>query len=129
MTLEEIMERERMRMRNRVVWSFAGWKDAWANEHSFRSWVYANALSIPAALLLPLTSGERLVIIVVGMLILAAELLNTAIERLVDLVSPEPNELARRAKDTGSAGVAVTSLAGAFAWIWAIGRLLIDAAG
>jgi len=52
-----------------------------------------------------------------GILVLAAELMNTAIERTVDLVSKEQSDLARMAKDAGSAAVMVTAIAAGAAWV------------
>jgi len=112
------------RLVNRVVWSWAGWKDAWASEHSFRTWVWANAVSDIAAFLLPLSGGERMAIVVLGILVLAAELMNTAVERVTDLVTRETHDLAGRAKDAGSAAVAVTSIAAGVAWVFVLVRLL-----
>jgi diacylglycerol kinase (ATP) len=50
-------------------------------------------------------------------LVLVMELMNTAIERAVDLVSLERSELARMAKDAGSAGVMVSAIAAGVAWV------------
>ena len=117
------------RLRLRIIWSLAGWRDAWANEHSFRTWVWANAVSAALALWLPLTGGERALILALGVLVLALELINTAIERAVDLITEEQNDLARRAKDAGSAGVAVGALAAGVAWVVVLVRLAGGAAG
>ena len=104
------------RLKWRVIWSCAGLKDTWANEHSFRSWVWANVVS--AALALWLLEGAELALILsLGVLVLAVELINTAIERAVDLVSLEKSELARQAKDAGSAGVMVAAIAAGVAWV------------
>ncbi len=104
------------RLKWRCIWSWAGLRDTWANEHSFRSWVWANAISAGLALWL-LRGAELAVILGLGVVLLAAELVNTAIERAVDLVSLEQSDLARRAKDAGSAGVAVAAVAVGIAWI------------
>jgi diacylglycerol kinase (ATP) len=48
--------------------------------------------------------------------VVASELINTAIERTVDLVTQEHHDLAREAKDTGSAFVALTAIACGVAW-------------
>ncbi|PRX34978.1 diacylglycerol kinase (ATP) [Meinhardsimonia xiamenensis] len=111
------------RLKWRVLWSLAGWRDAWANEHSFRSWVWANGVSALAAFILPLTMGERALILSLGVVVLAVELINTAIERAVDRISTEEHDLARRAKDAGSAGVAVAALAAGVAWVVVLWRL------
>jgi diacylglycerol kinase (ATP) len=100
----------------RCIWSWAGLRDTWASEHSFRSWVWANLVS--AALALWLLEGAELALVLsLGVLVLAVELINTAIEQAVDLVSLEQSDLARMAKDAGSAGVTVTALAAGVAWV------------
>lgn len=104
----------------RVVWSWHGCVDAWRNEVSFRSWVYANIISIALTFILPVSEIERLIIIVLGILVLAAELLNTALERLCDLVEPENNPLIKASKDAGSGAVALTSIAAGAAWVMAL---------
>jgi len=111
------------RLRNRVVWSLAGCRDAWTHEHSFRTWVWANVVSDVLAFALPIGGTERMAIVVLGLLVLAAELMNTGLERLTDLVTRDRSDLAGRAKDAGSAAVAVTSVAAGVAWIFALAGL------
>ena len=101
----------------RCVWSWAGLRETWRGEHSFRTWVWANLASAVLACVLDLTGGERAVILGMGLLILAAELLNTAIEDAVDYISTDQHPLAKRAKDAGSAGVFVASVAAGVAWV------------
>lgn len=104
------------RLRQRIIWSWVGLVDTWRGEHSFRSWVWANLISCALALWLPLTTGERALILALGVLVLAAELMNTAIEHTVDYISTDRHELARRAKDAASAAVAITAIAAGVAW-------------
>jgi len=56
------------RLKDRVIWSWAGCMDAWRNEHSFRSWVWANLASATLAFVLPLETGERALILALGVL-------------------------------------------------------------
>ncbi len=80
-------------------------------------------MSVLAALLLPLTGGERALILAIGIILLAVELINTAIEYTVDYISTDRHPLAGRAKDAGSAAVFLTSISGAVAWgmiLWRI---------
>lgn len=105
------------RLVNTCTWSWQGFDSAWRTEKSLRQWVVVNVLSASLAFWLDLTAGERALILALGLLILAAELFNTAIEEIVDLASPERNPHAGKAKDCGSAAVAVTALAGGAAWL------------
>ena len=104
------------RLKWRCKWSWAGLRDAWLQEPSFRSWVWANVVSGGLAIWL-LDGAELALILALGVLVLAVELLNTGLERVVDLVSLEQSELARQAKDAGSAGVAVAGVAVGVAWV------------
>lgn len=114
-----------VRLKWRILWSWNGIADAWVHQHSFRSWVWANAVSAALAFLLPLTGGERALILALGLLVLAAEALNTAIEYAIDYISTERHPLAGRAKDAGSAGVFLASLAAGVAWVAALWRVWV----
>lgn len=112
-----LVQQEWRRFVNRCVWSWQGVLEIWRNEASFRTWVQINLASAVAAILIDLDGGERALILALGVLILAAELLNSAIERAVDFTSQDRHPLAKAAKDAGSAGVAVTAVAGGVAWL------------
>ncbi len=108
---------ELQRFSDTVRWSWHGWRAAWATERSLRQWSVVNILSAALAFWLPLTAGERALILALGLLVLASELVNTAIEELVDTIFPGLDPRAKRAKDCGSAAVALTALAGGVAWL------------
>lgn len=100
-----------------TIWSWRGWCAAWASEKSLRQWSLANLLSAALAFALPLSPGERALILALGVLVLAAELMNTAIEVVVDYISADHHPMAAKAKDCGSAAVALTALAAGVAWV------------
>ncbi len=105
------------------VYSWRGWTAAWASEKTLRQWTLANLLSAALAFGLPLTPAERGLILGLGLLVLAAELMNTAVETVVNHLSPERHPLAAKAKDCASAAVALTALAAGLAWgvvIWGL---------
>lgn len=107
------------------IWSWRGWASAWASEKTLRQWTLANLASAALAFWLPLSPGQRALILALGVLLLAAELINTAVETVVNLVSPEQHPLAAKAKDCGSAAVALTALAAGLAWgvlLWGLWR-------
>lgn len=112
-----MLKREWERFRLRVIWSWAGWLECWHNEKSLHQWIGANVASAAFALWLPLEPVERALIIALGVLVLAAELINTAVERAVDYISTEQHEMARKAKDLASAAVAMTAIATGVAWL------------
>ena len=104
-------------LRLRTIWSWHGWCECWRNEHSLRSWVWANCVSGILALLLPLSGAERGLIFGLGFMVLAMELMNAALERAVDYISKDQHELAKQAKDAGSAAVAVAAIAAGLGWL------------
>lgn len=105
------------RFMNTCIWSWQGWAAAWASEMSLRQWTLVNALSAALAFTIDLAAVERALILALGLLVLAAELFNTAIEEVVDHLAPDFRPFAKKAKDCGSAGVALVALAGGVAWL------------
>jgi diacylglycerol kinase (ATP) len=108
---------ELRRFANTARWSWAGWRSAWATEKSLRQWTLANVISAALALVLDLSGGERALILALGLLVLAAELGNSAIEDLADHLWPDRDPRAGRIKDIGSAMVAVAAIAAGVAWV------------
>ena len=96
------------RVWNALTYSLAGLKAAYLCEDAFRQEVLLAALLIPVAFLLPVPWLGRGLMIASVLLVLIVELLNSAIEAVVDRVSLENHRLAKRAKDIGSAAVLVS---------------------
>ena len=90
-----------------TLWSCQGLRAAWLHESSFRLEVWLLVVAVPLALWLGDSGLERAVMIGSCLLVLAAELLNSAIEAVIERYGPEHHELAGRAKDMGSAAVFV----------------------
>ena len=114
-----------MGLKARARWSWEGFRHVLRTEGSLRQWVAANLASAPLALALPLSPGERAAILMGGVMVLAMECMNTAIERVVDDVSEARRPRAKQAKDAGSAAVALTAVGVGVAWASALGRLLL----
>jgi diacylglycerol kinase (ATP) len=98
-------------------YSMAGFRTAWRGEHSFRQELFLVVIATVAALLLPVSAVEKLLLIAVFVLVLIVELINSAIEAVVDRVSLERNPLSKNAKDFGSAAVLLTLLLAAATWL------------
>ncbi|MCR8726266.1 diacylglycerol kinase [Frigidibacter sp. ROC022] len=111
------LKAETQRFWKTCCWSLAGWRAAWASEKSLRQWSLANLLSAALAFAVEMSPGERALILALGVLVLAAEVLNTAIEEIVDMVSPGIDARAGKAKDCGSAAVALCAIAAGIAWV------------
>ena len=108
------------RVKQRAIWSWEGFVHVYRTEGSLSQWLVANAVFAVLAFVLPLGTTERGFLLMGGIMILAAECMNTAIERVVDDISPERREAAKQAKDCGSAAVAVTAVGVGVGWIFVI---------
>ncbi len=84
-------------------YSWQGLKAAWKNEAAFRQELILALLGIPLAIWLAENKFELLWLVLPLFLLVMAELVNSAIEAVVDRISDEQHELAGRAKDIGSA--------------------------
>jgi diacylglycerol kinase (ATP) len=89
-------------------YSMEGFKVAWKYEHAFRQELVLVIVAGVVALSLPVSGFEKLMLIGVFVLVLIVELINSAIEAVVDRVSLERNPLSKNAKDLGSAAVFLT---------------------
>ncbi len=96
------------RIWNALGYSLAGLAAAFRHEAAFRQELLLAIVLIPLALYLPVGAPGKALMIASVMLVLIVELLNSAIEAVVDRVSPEHHPLAKRAKDIGSAAVFVS---------------------
>lgn len=93
------------RVWNAMHYSFAGLKAAYRHEDAFRQEVALSLLLVPLALLLPAPGVGKALMVASVLLVLIIELVNSAIEATVDRISLENHNLAKRAKDIGSAAV------------------------
>lgn len=93
------------RLVDATQFSVAGLRAAWANEAAFRQECVATVVLAPLALWLGATPVERALLIGTCVLVVILELVNSAIEAIVDRVGSDRHVLAGRAKDLGSAAV------------------------
>ena len=110
------LPRHPARILKAALWSLQGLRAAWLHESSFRLEVYLLALALPAALWLGRTGVERALLIGSCLAVLAVELLNSAVEAVIERYGAEQHELAGRAKDMGSAAVFVLMLNVLLVW-------------
>lgn len=93
-----------------AIWSFQGLRAAWLHESSFRLEVCLLVVLAPLALWLGDNGVERALLLGCCLLVLAVELVNSAIEAVIERYGAEYHELAGRAKDMGSAAVFVAMI-------------------
>ncbi len=97
-------------------YSIDGLRAAWRHEHAFRQELIVVVPGVVIALLLPVSPLEKIALVAVMLLVLIVELLNSAIEAVVDRVSLESHPLSKNAKDLGSAAVLLACVLAAATW-------------
>ena len=110
------------RLINALGYSKDGLAAAWKNEAAFREEVLLAAVAFPLAFYLGQTGIERALLAGSILFILIVEILNSAVEAVVDKASPEKHELAKRAKAMGSAAVLLSLLNAAVIWACVLWR-------
>ena len=110
------------RLINALGYSKDGLAAAWKNEAAFREEVLLAAVAFPLAFYLGQTGIERALLAGSILFILIVEILYSAVEAVVDKASPEKHELAKRAKDMGSAAVLLSLLNAAVIWACVLWR-------
>ena len=97
----------------------AAWRGiaaAWRDETAFRQECMAALILIPAGLLLGESPAERAMLVGCVLLVLVAELLNTGVEAVVDIASPEFRPLAAKAKNAAAGAVLVAVMNAGAVW-------------
>ena len=102
---------------NALCHSKDGLISTFRNEISFRLELLMAVVLIPLASLLPLEVIEKVLLITSVLIVLIAELLNTAVECALDRISMEHHWLSKRAKDAGSAAVLLSFLLLGITWL------------
>jgi len=115
-----LITRDKQRGVTRVFRAFGasrqGLIGAYREEAAFRQELAIAVIAVPLGLWLGHSGVERALLVGVVLLVLIVELLNSAIEAVVDRISPERDELAGLAKDIGSAAVLLSLLLCALVW-------------
>ncbi len=107
-----------------MQYSEQGIRSAWRDEAAFRQELMLVLLLAPLTLWLPLPRFDTVLLLALMGLVLVAELLNSGLEAVVDMTTPEFNVLAGKAKDCGSAAVFVSLLVLGGAWLALAGPTL-----
>jgi len=105
------------RIWNAFFYSLDGLAAAFRHEYAFRVDLLLALVLIPVALAMPVSGVAKALMIASVILVLVAELINSAIEAVTDRISLEQHELAKRAKDLGSAVVLISLINVAVVWL------------
>ncbi|MEN5018795.1 diacylglycerol kinase [Erwinia sp. Eh17-17] len=98
-------------------YSWQGLRAAWQHEAAFRQEAVAVIIAIAVACWLDVDAITRVLLIGSVVMIIIVEILNSAVEAVVDRIGSEIHPLAGRAKDMASAAVLLTILLAIFVWI------------
>lgn len=109
--------------------AFRGLADAWRHERNFRVQCGYAVLTLGLGLWLRPESSAALSMALGMTVLLAAELMNSAVERAVDLSVTEFHPLARTAKDLAASSVLLIAMATAAINLWVLGRLMAEPLG
>lgn len=112
------------RLVNALRYSLQGIVACYRNEEAFRQEAIVFGVLLVVIILMPVSGMIKLLLFSLNSLVLIVELLNSAVEAIVDRVSPEYDELAGRAKDMGSAAVLLSLIAAAAVWVYALYRVI-----
>ena len=107
------------RLWHALGYSLSGLRAAW-DEKAFRQEAVIALVLIPLAFVLAKTWIETALLVSTVVLVMVVELLNTGIESAIDRIGPEWHELAKRAKDIGSAAVLLSLILCIAVWACAI---------
>ena len=105
------------RLRAATVYSGEGLRACFASEEAFRLEIMLAVVLTPLAFWLGDSPAERGLLLVAIVLVLLVELLNSAIEAVVDRIGLEYHALSKKAKDIGSAAVFISLVAFVVLWV------------
>ncbi len=105
------------RLLNALRWTVLGFRSTYKHEEAFRQEVWLCLVMIPLGLWLGESGVERALLVGPLLLVLIVELMNSAIESVVDRIGTDHHELSGRAKDQGSAAVFVSLMLVALCWV------------
>lgn len=105
------------RLINASRYSWLGLKAAWQSEAAIRQEIVALIILLPIALLLPVSPVEKALLVFSALLVLVVELVNSALEAVVDRIGQELHELSGKAKDIGSAAVLIALIMAGLVWL------------
>ena len=93
------------RIKNALHFSLEGLRACYTGEEAFRQEVWLALFLIPFSMVLPISALSTALLIASVLLVMIVEILNSAVETIVDRISKDHHLLSKKAKDMGSAAV------------------------
>jgi diacylglycerol kinase (ATP) len=116
----KMKRQSKFRLLNAIENSMDGFKAVWNHEAAFRQECYLAVLLIPVILFITISSIVKLLLGLLLLLLLAVEIINSALEAVVDRISLETHQQSKIAKDTGSAAVCIVIIMNVITWAYAL---------
>lgn len=110
-----------IRIYKAFFYSLHGLIAAFKNEAAFRQEIILSMILIPFAFFPDVSLVEKILLISSVILVMIVELLNSAVEAVVDRISKEKHDLSKIAKDTASAAVMLSVINVMFVWVLVFG--------
>lgn len=114
--MEQKKNKGLVRLIKALGYSWQGLRAVFSSEAAFRQELALCAALLPVALWVEVSATERALLMASLLLVLIVELLNSAIEALVDRIGSEYHALSGKAKDAGSAAVLLSLVLAAAVW-------------
>ena len=95
---------------NSFKYALSGIKSTFKTEQNMKIHLLIMEIVILMALILNISFNEWLIVLICFMVVISSELFNTALEKCVDLASPNKNEIAKLAKDVSAGAVLITAI-------------------
>ncbi len=105
------------RLMNACKFSMQGFKSTFKTEEAFRQECYLAIIALPLSFFITDNVIEWILLVVSFLLLMLTEIINSAIEATVDRFGGEYHELSGKAKDAGSAAVAIAILIVCVTWV------------
>jgi diacylglycerol kinase (ATP) len=105
------------RIKNSLHFSLDGLRACYTGEEAFRQEVWLAAVLMPLAILLPISALSTASLIASVLLVMIVEILNSAVEAVVDRISKDHHFLSKKAKDMGSAAVFLSLVNVVIVWV------------
>jgi len=114
-----------LRICHAFLYSLSGLRIAFKNETAFRQELFAFVILTIIAIILPVSSTMKILLIVSIISVMIVELLNSAIETIVNKISPEYSDSAKQAKDMSSSAVFLAIVCATIIWIYVLIKVFI----
>ena len=111
------MKNQNFNLWRNLMNSFRGIAEVFKNETAFKIEIISMAVLFPAVFFFPVTAVSKAVLLASLFVLPMVEIMNSAVERNVDLVTEDYHELAKHAKDAASGAVLFAIVFTAFVWI------------